>query len=41
MDIDEETTTQQYVEVPNHRIYYVAVLYLKNIVLHIAAEQWI
>ena len=41
MDTDETTINQQYVEAPNHKVYYIAVLYRKNIVLHIAVESWI
>ena len=32
---------QQYVEAPNHKVYYIGVMYRKNIVLHIAVESWI
>lgn len=41
MDTDEVAVNQQYVEAPNHKVYYIAVLYRKNIVLHIAVESWI
>lgn len=42
MDSDEEITNPQYVSNSvTHKIYYVGVLYLRNIVMRIAAESWI